>query len=117
MIASGMQGINLAPGILGNWSRTLVGIDILTVGMISKENVYSSRVTSKGQVTIPQEVRIRLGLKEGDRVEFVIDQDRTLIRPARMASNPFQCYAGVLGTFPGGPSEINEWVSELRDPE
>jgi len=30
-----------------------------------------STVTSKGQVTIPKEVRDQLGLKPGDRVHFV----------------------------------------------
>jgi len=76
---------------------------------------YSSTLTSKGQVTVPQEVRTRLGLKRGDLVEFVIEGDRTVIRPARGAPNPFQAYVGALGTFPGGIHEINKWVDELRD--
>ena len=75
----------------------------------------SSTVSSKGQVTIPQEVRLRLGLQEGDRVEFVVEGERTLIRPARQVHNPFERYAGALGTFPGGVKEINAWVADLRD--
>ena len=75
----------------------------------------SSTISSKGQVTIPQEVRLRLGLQEGDRVEFVVEGERTLIRPARQVHNPFERYAGALGTFPGGAEEINAWVAELRD--
>ena len=31
------------------------------------------RVTSKGQVTIPQSVRRRLGITAGSEVEFVVD--------------------------------------------
>jgi AbrB family looped-hinge helix DNA binding protein len=31
------------------------------------------KVTTKGQVTIPQEIRERLGLKPGAEVEFTID--------------------------------------------
>ncbi|NOZ53027.1 MAG: AbrB/MazE/SpoVT family DNA-binding domain-containing protein [Gammaproteobacteria bacterium] len=31
----------------------------------------SARITSKGQVTIPKEVRSRLGVDTGDRIEFV----------------------------------------------
>lgn len=31
------------------------------------------RITEKGQVTIPVEVRRRLGLSPGDEVEFVLD--------------------------------------------
>jgi antitoxin PrlF len=75
---------------------------------------YSSVLSSKGQITVPQEIRIRLGLKEGDRLEFVVEGDRTVIRPARRAENPFEKYAGVLGTFPGGKTEINRWMADLR---
>jgi AbrB family looped-hinge helix DNA binding protein len=78
---------------------------------------YSSTLTSKGQVTIPKEVRIRLGLKEGERVEFVTDGDQTIIRPARAQESPFAKYQGILGTFPGGIPEINKWIAEMRDEE
>ena len=37
----------------------------------------AAKVTSKGQVTIPQEVRSRLGLQTGDRVVFRIDDAAT----------------------------------------
>ena len=73
-----------------------------------------STISSKGQVTVPQEIRNRLGLSAGDRVEFVMEGERTVIRPARSASNPFHKYEGVLGTFPGGKREINDWVEDLR---
>jgi AbrB family looped-hinge helix DNA binding protein len=33
------------------------------------------RITSKGQVTVPQEIRDRLGLQPGAQVEFVVDGD------------------------------------------
>jgi antitoxin PrlF len=76
--------------------------------------MYSSVIGSKGQVTVPQEIRMRLGLKEGDRLEFVIEGDSTVIRPARVTENRFEKYAGVLGTFPGGKTEINRWLADLR---
>jgi AbrB family looped-hinge helix DNA binding protein len=38
------------------------------------------RLTSKGQVTIPLEIRQRLGLLPWTEVEFEIDGDRVLIR-------------------------------------
>lgn len=34
-----------------------------------------STVTSKGQITLPKEVRELLHLAEGDRVEFLIERD------------------------------------------
>lgn len=76
----------------------------------------SSTISSKGQVTIPLEIRVRLGLKEGDRVEFVQQGDSVVIRPGRAMENPFEEYAGALGTFRGGKKEINAWVRGLRDP-
>lgn len=33
------------------------------------------RVTSKGQVTIPQDVRRRLGIEPGSEVDFEVDDD------------------------------------------
>jgi len=75
----------------------------------------SSTISSKGQITVPQEVRKRLGLSTGDKVEFVVEGERTVIRPVRTRSNPFEKYAGILGTFPGGKKEINAWLRDLRD--
>ena len=41
------------------------------------------RLTSKGQVTIPQEIRAQLGLMAGTEVDFVIDGDSVRVRKAR----------------------------------
>lgn len=38
------------------------------------------RITSKGQVTIPQEIREKLGLLESTEVEFDVDGDTVRIR-------------------------------------
>lgn len=35
-------------------------------------------LTSKGQVTIPQEVRVALGLHEGSRLDFQVQPDGTV---------------------------------------
>jgi len=73
----------------------------------------SSRISSKGQVTIPQEVRERLGLRAGDRVEFVAEGDKTVLRPARSHENPFERYIGALPHF-SNLDEIHAWVRDLR---
>jgi antitoxin PrlF len=78
---------------------------------------YSSTISSKGQVTVPQEIRNRLGLSAGDRVEFVVEGERTVIRPSRSTESPFDKYKAVLGTFRGGRQEINAWVQEMRSEE
>ena len=72
-----------------------------------------STISSKGQVTVPQKIRARLGLSAGDQVEFVIEGELTVIRPARTASNPFDKYKGVLPAF-SSEKEIHSWVDDLR---
>jgi antitoxin PrlF len=74
----------------------------------------SSTISSKGQVTVPQEIRKRLGLEAGDRVEFVVEEGRTVIRPARSEVNSFEKYIGILGPFPGGEEGIKAWIDEMR---
>ena len=44
------------------------------------------RITSKGQVTIPQQVRRELGLEPGDEVEIIVRDGAAAILPARGAS-------------------------------
>jgi len=44
------------------------------------------RLTEKGQVTIPIQIREQLGLHPGDEVEFVMDADGVRIK--RSAANP-----------------------------
>ena len=45
-------------------------------------------ITSKGQVTIPQRIRNRYGLKPGTAVEFVAEGTKVLLRPAKDSRNP-----------------------------
>lgn len=42
--------------------------------------MLSSSVTTKGQVTIPVELREKLGIKPGDRVGFIEDGDRIVLQ-------------------------------------
>ena len=45
-------------------------------------------ITSKGQVTIPQRIRDRYGLKPGTAVEFVTEQNKVQLRPKKRAKSP-----------------------------
>lgn len=44
------------------------------------------RVTSKGQVTIPLEIRRRMGIGAHAEVEFVIERDTVILRPLKGAA-------------------------------
>lgn len=39
-----------------------------------------SRISSKGQVTLPRKVRQALQLKPGDRVQFIFEEDTVILQ-------------------------------------
>lgn len=54
----------------------------------------TSTMTSKGQTTIPKEIRDRLHLRPGDRLEFIEEESgRVVILPA---TTPISALAGSL---------------------
>jgi hypothetical protein len=53
-------------------------------------------------------------LEAGDRVEFVVEGDRTVIRPAHTEANPFEKFIGIADPFPGGEEGIKAWIEEMR---
>jgi antitoxin PrlF len=64
-------------------------------GHESKENVLAeSAVTSKGQITIPADVRRAMGLQHQDRVVFTVMPDGTTVMRAKTRS--LHALAGVL---------------------
>ncbi len=69
------------------------------------------RLTSKGQVTIPQAVRERLELRPGDEVEFVEDELGVRVQK-RVTVSPFERYRGYLKELAG--QDPDELVEEMR---
>ena len=45
--------------------------------------MLTSRVTSKGQMTIPKPIREYLGIKEGDRLTFIIRDGEVIFYPVK----------------------------------
>ena len=70
-----------------------------------------AKVTSKGRVTIPIDVRARLGLRPGDEIEFVQDRSGFRIRK-RVDASPFEPYRGYLRDLAG--SDPDDLVAEMR---
>jgi AbrB family looped-hinge helix DNA binding protein len=64
-----------------------------------------STVTSKGQTTIPKEVRKRLGLKPGSKVKFFIDMDG---RVELLAIRPISELRGILKSPRKRPVSLRE---------
>jgi AbrB family looped-hinge helix DNA binding protein len=53
----------------------------MTIGGYLMPDLKLSVIQAKGQVTIPAEIRKKLGLKQGDLVAFVETEDGVLISP------------------------------------
>ncbi len=75
---------------------------------------HFSTISSKGRLTVPQEIRKRLGLKPGDRVEFVAEESQIVIRAARSEANPFEKFIRIAGPFPGREEGIKAWIDDMR---
>lgn len=74
----------------------------------------AAKMTSKGQVTVPHQIRKALGVRAGDKLVFEENEDGTCVTPAR-AKSPFEKYRGI-GT-PGigsGKKAVMRWVGALR---
>jgi AbrB family looped-hinge helix DNA binding protein len=72
-----------------------------------------AKITSKGQITVPCEVRRALGVKAGDGLIFEHDGKgfRIPVRP----KSAFAKYQGIGNPEIGsGRKNINRWLREMR---
>jgi|AP82_1055514.scaffolds.fasta_scaffold23032_2 AbrB family looped-hinge helix DNA binding protein len=69
------------------------------------------KMTSKGQVTIPKEVRKRLGMCPGDELEFV-EGARGFTVNKRLQASPLASYGGYLKGLQGQDPDV--LVTEMR---
>ena len=70
-----------------------------------------TRITTKGQVTIPKEVRERLGLRPGDELEFM-EEDGVFRLSKRIPPAPFKKYRGYLKNL--SERDPDELVQQMR---
>jgi AbrB family looped-hinge helix DNA binding protein len=73
---------------------------------------HTATVTSKGQITIPREVRRALHLRKGDTVVFEVHDGEAHMRP-RHPPDIFLRYAGVLREGQG--RSVADIVAEVRE--
>lgn len=71
----------------------------------------TAKVTSKGQITIPKEVREKLGVHPGEDVGFE-ERDNVLIISKVVTRSPFDKWAGRLKHLEGRRSD--DLVREAR---
>ena len=74
----------------------------------------AAELTSKGQVTVPLEIRRKLGVRAGDRLLFEEDGDGVRVTAVRKES-PFKKYMGIGNRGIGkGRKGIQNWMREQR---
>jgi antitoxin PrlF len=70
-------------------------------------------MTSKGQTTVPKEVREFLGLSEGAQVEWILEDGKATVKPRTLRAVDL---AGFLGEPPSGRhvsiEEMDEAIAE-----
>ncbi|RYE47471.1 MAG: AbrB/MazE/SpoVT family DNA-binding domain-containing protein [Hyphomicrobiales bacterium] len=76
---------------------------------ISAKRRYIGKVTSKGQTTVPKEVRDFLGLEEGTQMEWILDDGKVTVKPRKLRAIDL---AGILGPPPSGVK--NTTVEEMN---
>ncbi len=73
-----------------------------------------AKLTSKGQITVPHEVRKLLGVRPGDRLLFETGRSGVRVRRLRMES-PFSKYRGIGNPgLPSGRQGVSRWLRRLR---
>jgi AbrB family looped-hinge helix DNA binding protein len=71
-------------------------------------------LTSKGQITIPVDIRNRLRLKTGDVLDF--DETTPFLKATKSIDAEAWAQFGAEATDPWGGIEIHQVMDELRGP-
>lgn len=79
----------------------------------AKKVSFLGRMTSKGQTTVPKEVRDMLGLSEGAQVEWIVEDGKATVKPRTRRAVDLM---GFLGKPPNGRhvtiEEMDEAIAE-----
>ena len=73
-----------------------------------------ARMTSKGQITVPKEVREWLRIKPGDVLEFVYDRDRVEVRAVRRRLAEFRGLFSTSGEGPFRQERRRAWTAQTK---
>jgi AbrB family looped-hinge helix DNA binding protein len=74
--------------------------------------MISSKITSRGQTTLPKEIREALGLKAGSKVAYEIKEDIVLLRKPRGILDSF---AALKRDLPGKKPDYRKARAEARE--
>lgn len=70
-----------------------------------------TKVSEKGQITVPKPLRDRLGIRPGDELDLVYESGR-LVATKSVPEDPVASVYGILGTN----LDTDRMIEELRGP-
>lgn len=74
---------------------------------------FVSTISSKGQVTVPADVRRQLGVKTGDQLTFVTTDDGTVeVRPVRFT---LEDVLGSIEALPGETLDLDREIEAAKE--
>ena len=74
------------------------------------------KTSAKGQIVIPAEIRKRLGIKPGQKVNLTIVDDKAVIKP--LPQDPIKALRGILKGKPSmAEALLNERGKEIEHDE
>lgn len=75
------------------------------------------KMSSKGQIVIPKQVRENLRLKEGDRLELILQDDQLVIRKEKRRGREevnWRSWRGILAGTKAVQEHLAEHQEEIR---
>lgn len=77
-------------------------------------SIAHSKLTSQGQISIPAEIRRRLGLEAGSVIEWVDEGGRIVVRPVGRFDSE-DIHKAVFPEGPGPAADVKAMKSAVRD--
>lgn len=79
--------------------------------------IEQAKVMSKGQITLPQEIRKLLGLNVGDRVSFIVNGDQVILANSaicalKLIQKEFEGEAQKAGLY--NEEDVEKLIEENR---
>lgn len=72
-----------------------------------------TKVSEKGQVTIPKKLRDQLGIRVGDELDFEVELGRLIVTKA-VEQDPVDAVWGTLPADALDGMSVDEWIEEMR---
>lgn len=68
------------------------------------------KMTERGTVTVPKELRERFGLGPNVEIEFVVDEKGLILRKKSNGQDPIARWRGILKS----PADVDAYIEEIR---